>query len=400
MRLDSHKLIDNILFLVVAIFSYLKPSGFDAYGYNNINTFFNILRIVCAVIIVMNCARMRYYPRYAVYYFLFVFARLLIGFVHGIELSGIFILGVSCFTFFLLVEYHCKKGSFDKIVTALYVNYFCILWVNLLLIIFTYGFEIGNLDDVYVHYSFISSDNSTAGYIFSALYVIALNIERNGKKIRFFDILLVICILLTTLRMWSATTLVGTFIYIIYFLLILADKGKVLNRINLNICLAVSVILNLGVSFFGIQRLFSGFIENVLHKSVTLTGRTTIWEYALQAFMRSPLIGVGKLERRYVVDNMCIHILAEGGIILLAIFTLFMCTSLKVVIKNEKNKTLTSAERVGYFMIIIIVIMSIAESWNKLMGLYIILALINGVERQSKIKIQKGELYSGKEKVY
>lgn len=53
------------------------------------------------------------------------------------------------------------------------------------------------------------------------------------------------------------------------------------------------LVLNVGIVIFKIQKIFSFFIVNILHKSIDLTGREKIWNRVLYWVMQKPIMGYG-----------------------------------------------------------------------------------------------------------
>lgn len=78
----------------------------------------------------------------------------------------------------------------------------------------------------------------------------------------------------------------------------------------------ILVILFVCVVLFRIQYVFSFLIEGILHKSLTLSNRTFIWDTAIGSIMQSPIIGYGVsdslagsvlLKLDYVTTNTFAH---------------------------------------------------------------------------------------------
>lgn len=103
----------------------------------------------------------------------------------------------------------------------------------------------------------------------------------------------------------------------------------------------------LGIVIFRIQEYFSTLIVDILHKDVTMTGRTYLWDTAITYLIRKPLYGYGiaakMIERHgtmYSTHNLVLQILIAGGIVPILLFLsmyFVSCARLKrsrTVIKN------------------------------------------------------------------
>lgn len=117
--------------------------------------------------------------------------------------------------------------------------------------------------------------------------------------------------------------------------------------------------------------LFSGFISNTLGafiewafgKSVTFSGRLTLWEQAIDMIIQSPLIGYGGFldvgrftsENRmwtYPAHTTYLQLLLDGGIVILGLFMI-----ITIIVFNNlnryKNNILSQIVSIGLFTIMI-----------------------------------------------
>lgn len=82
---------------------------------------------------------------------------------------------------------------------------------------------------------------------------------------------------------WSAFLL----LYFLPILKTMLDKAGFFNTVVLIICAEISIVV------FRVQNLFAFIIEDVMHKTLTLTHRTLIWDEVLPKIFRHPMIGYG-----------------------------------------------------------------------------------------------------------
>lgn len=369
------KKIGYTLILVIVLMSFLKPSGFDLMGYNIVNFLFNIIRIISAIIIFIKYFAFKksisyFFISEFIFFVLWICAYL----IHSHPIMNILIFCISIMALTLLIEYCNAIGNIEILLNAFSINYILLLAFNLYYIVTNYGWKLGIDNGIYEYFSFLSSDNGTAGYIFPALYISMIEIDCVGdrkKKSNWAKFLCLFCvIILNELRMWSATTLVGTFLLVVYLVFIRNNKS-----ISIKYILYGSIILNIGITIFRIQNLFSYFIEHFLNKTLTFTGRTVIWDWALRRFWNNPLIGNGMdgIGSARYIDNLIVQLLYRGGIILFFAFVIYFFMALRKGKLLKPNKINSVRIRDTLFFLAIIFIMSIAESWNSFMGFYIIL---------------------------
>ena len=100
----------------------------------------------------------------------------------------------------------------------------------------------------------------------------------------------------SVLLAFSATSVVGTAILCVIILMaVIGFMPKIFN-------MATYIIINMayffGVIILRVQNYFAFIIVDVLGRDLTFTGRTTIWDKALEAFVNSPVFGVGEIETK------------------------------------------------------------------------------------------------------
>lgn len=92
------------------------------------------------------------------------------------------------------------------------------------------------------------------------------------------------------------------------------------------------------------------FIEDVLQKNMTFSGRTVIWMYSLYMISNSFLFGYGWVDKDWALENIHgvithnieLQILLQGGIILGIIFLFLLYTA----IRKQKYKIYNSGIRI------------------------------------------------------
>lgn len=214
--------------------------------------------------------------------------------------------------------------------------------------------------------SLLSSVNGTASFLFPALCTSLLLIFIT-TKMNLFAWFLIAEIFATVLILWSATSLVGVFLIVMYILLVFNTPRE--RWINGKMLINIVIAIGIGITFFKIQYLFSFIIVDILHKSLTMTGRTEVWNIGFDGFFSSPIFGCGFSSQ--IIDNGYVQLLFIGGIVGTIAYCIFLFLSLRKFCSN----TSIHLEKFFSFVLAIILLMFIPESWPCFKGLYIILAL-------------------------
>ena len=203
------------------------------------------------------------------------------------------------------------------------------------------------------------------------LPVVTLLVIRAFWKFGKLDIVTVLDLmisLITLIVIKSATSWVGAFVYLIFFCisLICYKKRKAIpGIINLFDGLAVSVLFFAGIVVFKLQAVFEPLIVSVFHRDISFTGRTRVWDMALQYIREHWLVGAGYLKRAEYIKlfpddvfqyphphNYFLSLLMQGGIVLLGIVTIGFVIS---GIRLWKNRDCLAANLLLAFLLSILV---------------------------------------------
>lgn len=379
--------LNEYILVIFALFTFLKPAGFDFLGFDAINLFLNIARIITAVITIF--VYFKYFSGIS------KFIKYEIGFFVVLGLSTLFndndvnrffIFSISVISLSMLLEILIKRNVI-LLVKSLFFCYFVIISINLLYMLSTFGFVINieeKLPEVFkmgVPVSLLSSVNGTASFLFPALVSSVLLFSISNVKNK-WGWLLILNIFVTVLILWSATSLTGVFLIICYILFVYRKKSE--KKINTFILAITTIVVSLGITFFNIQYLFSYIIVNILQKDLTMTGRTNVWKIGQKGFESSPLIGCGFDSQ--TIDNGYIQLLFNSGCIGLIFFSVLMIWIL-IKCKRYNNISLTK------FMTLclsIVFLMFTSESWPFFFGIYILFLLAYySVEISKKISTIK-----------
>lgn len=378
----------RVLLYIFVLFAFLKPAGFDLLGYSAINTFFNILRIVLAILIFL------YYiikgkKSICVHYELLFFIPLGISSLvnnYGIENYLIFAGSIIALTMYIETMIENNVKSF---IYSLFYTYFLLIAANYVYMISIGGFiidvetvrpDLFSLGSGSV-VTILSSVNGVASYIFPAILSCILMMSITTYNNIVCWILIVLCFL-SELFLWSATSLTGVFLLILYILFVYNNTNLSKKLVKPKLLLFITLFISLGITFFNIQNWFGYIITDILHKDLTMTGRTNVWEIGFKGFYESQIFGCGAGSK--TIDNCYVQILYNSGIIGALGFILLMYFSIKRMHLNNPIKI----ERFVGFLLAIEILMFTTESWINFFGLYVTLVL--GVNlRKIEYKISK-----------
>lgn len=197
---------------------------------------------------------------------------------------------------------------------------------------------------------FLGYDNQAINVVIPVLFLSFLKRQSSENKSNvelYFNIFI---ILITELLVQSLGSIIVISIIII---LLLLDKVGFKYLYNFDILLMIVGIENYFVVSGGISR-FNDFIINRLHKTVTLSGRTYIWDWYISFVRTKPIFGYGLVSNqdrlammptRFEIGsvaalhahNRILETLFRGGFVLLAVYIAILLLAAFFLRKSDRN---------------------------------------------------------------
>lgn len=222
---------------------------------------------------------------------------------------------------------------------------------------------------------FLGYYNGHSAYFIPALMFAWLYWNRTRKLFR--PITLTIIIFISAVLSWSGGVLMSLACMTLVFLFF-KNRTKIMNYYNYWL---LHLVFFFSIKVMHIQDLFIWLLTDVLGKMGSLIFRIRIWDYALQSFMKSPLIGYG-LQDLYVrvaelhsphgvhAHNMLLELLYQGGTIGLILFVLIVIVAGRNIMKhrNTQESKIVSIAFLGWC------IATLVEPFTSpfLMGMFVI----------------------------
>jgi hypothetical protein len=283
------------------------------------------------------------------------------------ELTGLF----SNICFCILFDIYLKN-NLNRFLSTVIVVYSVVIVLNFIIVPNTENYSAVGISEISEYmtaairtgtgretYIFVGHRNNLFPVLLSK-WLICVYLYCREQKIKYFLLCLIIAFFNVTLA-WSATSLVGVGLISIYTLL--RNRIKTVPIISLSLLV---VSFNFAIIFYRIQYIFSYFIENILHKSLTFTGRVYIWDTYIEAWGKSAgsfLFGIKDMTNLYIPiirgaynpHNIILYILSTTGIIGCALTIVIFALSLEKI-KRSKH---SSAGKMISIMILVFLVMGI-----------------------------------------
>lgn len=214
------------------------------------------------------------------------------------------------------------------------------------------------------------------------LPILAISLLRDylkkGKPGLHFIIMLVVSFI-TCILNDSATGKLTIVVFVTLVLVFRPEKKELPQWFTLNRFLFITILADLAIVVFRLQNIFSFIIEGVLKKSITLTGRTDVWDRTFPYILNKPWIGYGFLiGDAYQIllwenhpHNYFMYILMTGGLVFLSILII----GIYLANQSLKNTIQFMVSKIVLFALICFMFMGIDESLTKAPLLYPFLIL-------------------------
>ncbi len=185
-------------------------------------------------------------------------------------------------------------------------------------------YRVGNIYQTRFYWLFGHQNENIVYVLFALITASAYRAVFGGEKRMVRPFLLIAACIVTVVLTRAATGYVGLFIY---FVIMLINRKKC--RITVFHGLAVCIVLFFIFVFARRMDAFDFVITRVLNRTLTFSGRTDIWDSALNYISQKPVIGYGleagsvtsyKLGGVVTPHNKILYVLYQGGAALLIFF--------------------------------------------------------------------------------
>ncbi len=181
-------------------------------------------------------------------------------------------------------------------------------------------------------YNFLGIDNFLAPLLIPYMILVALRSTMRTGGLDWVAYTLITISSICVVLVWAATGMMGLAVVLVFLLFFYQRRLQTLFN-GLTSMLAGFGLL-FGVVLFRLQNLFAFFIEGVLHKGLSFTGRTEIWDRAVEMFLNSPWLGYGYAQygkvyrlrkgKYYHGHNIFLEVAVEGGVLGLGFFLMML----------------------------------------------------------------------------
>ena len=339
---------NDIIYSVLLIFliiPFLPPASY-VFNENIINGFSLWLMINCIIIILiylMYSYKQKNFSIGTLLFCVFQFFYLFPTFIYGtksniITCCSICIANVSIY---LLTDMFLHKNP------KIFLKNVSIVFGILILIHFTTiflypnGMHIDILGDN--NFYFLGHDNGSFFYVLPVIFCMILYTFIYARKKIIFCLMFLLLSIFVFFKVWSVLALC---MLILLLIVIIFKNNIIIKKIcNIKILMWILIIFFFAIVIFKIQNMFSYLLLNIFNKDMTLSGRTRIWDLAVEYIKDNPILGYG-IESQSVsilkfgishIHNIVLQIIYNCGFVGFGIYIIYIKNILKSFKKNKKS---------------------------------------------------------------
>lgn len=274
------------------------------------------------------------------------------------------------------------KYNPKSVIKGVYYSLYIVVFINFITILL---YPDGMYAASYKLNWFLGYDNTHIFWYIPALVLALINLKINNKKISIDCLVLFLAVSYSVYYCFSANSVVA---YTLFIILIFTMKyTNKIEWMNAKIYFLIFLFLFFFFVIFRVQNIFSWLIVGILDKDLTFTGRTIVWDNAIQLIKKNLLLGYGvedpliissKLGNAHFVHahNTILDVLYKGGIVSFIPFFIYMYMSILSLYKNRNNKI----AKIISFGVFALLIMMIFEARENAFGFYILFSVAFNVD--------------------
>lgn len=334
----KRKDIANFILYFVLLFSFFKPDYFN-YNFIFLSKIYIILQILSGMTVIVLILIKKKYPTIINYILLFLIILLFSTYINDGNITNCLKSVLQIIILSLIVDYGIKNDT-KTFLNSFEFLLFILSFINLITILIYPTGQYVNSTGYYANW-FLGYKNTHILFIIPLVLISISNSYFKFNKLRIRNYIVILMSIISTILVANSTGLVGLLIIILFVVLPKSiENSKIFNILNYFIVYILSFI---SIILLRLQNCFSFFIVNFLHKDLTFTGRTYIWDSVINAIKDKLMLGHGLVTFQYNINvytthNSLLDLLYKTGIIGFASYILIIYKSLKELYKYRNHK--------------------------------------------------------------
>ena len=218
-------------------------------------------------------------------------------------------------------------------------------------------------------------DNRFSFTYIPGLCVIAIYDFMKNNKITKLTIIYFMITFITFVYFWSAGALVAESMFFIYYIFIYKLKYKHFT----NKYFPIIIVSFLGLVVFRVQNIFRFFIVDILHKDLTFSSRTILWDKAIKIINNNMWLGTGIQKSEFSIKAISafhahshfLNIMFQSGIIGVIIYIYLIFDAFKRLNEYRKN---VIAQMVAFTLFVLFIMLTV-DTFDITANLFLIICI-------------------------
>lgn len=373
------KISDCLLYIFAATYIMRSSAALRAMG--PLNKVMIVIQSVGFIYYFVRCFIKRKPSKYLLTVIVFYIVLLISTITNGKTIDAFLTYFVMACGVTMMVEDEVRNGPV-KFIRILRNILAVLIIVNLVsVIIYTEGIPIAN--DGILYDGILGDRIAFTPFIILFFLVTLLYDKLKNKNISAFSLFVIGCGGLTIIIQDISTGMIALAAAIILLILGYSGRPKLISYWGLFISF---IIIFVAIVIFSVQYhipYFSHLLVDVLGRDLTFDNRTVIWSTAIADIVKKPLLGYGMttsgdiyvtfeyVSKTLTAHNQILHVLHEGGVIALCIFT-------AMFIEAGRKISMRKMSYISYLMMTTmfsVMLMMITEVQSQKALIFILLAL-------------------------
>lgn len=276
---------------------------------------FDIWLLISIFFLILLFCKDKKYSKILNYIFLYFAILIFSTFINGISLLGCVRYSLKAVGLCFLTDYGIRNDTKSFLNSLEFWLGFLVISNFISLLLFPDGmYTNGNFTNNWI----LGYKNSHILYILPLIMISLINSYYTYGKFSKKNWLLIILAILSLIIAESSTSLIG--IFLVTALIIYDENFKSTRILNIKNYFIAYIILFFSIVILRIQNIFKFLIVDTLHKDLTFTSRTLIWDKALEIIKIQDIFGKGMTafgfsESITSTHNLILNVLYQTGII-------------------------------------------------------------------------------------
>lgn len=272
-----------------------------------------------------------------------------------------------------LIELYLKNDKMKIMKVLFSIFYFLMILNTISFIIVPEGFAVTQYLKTPIY--LLGIDNRFSFTYIPGLCVIAIYDFMKNNKITKLTIIYFMITFITFVYFWSAGALVAESMFFIYYILIYKLKYKNFT----NKYFPIIIVSFLGLVVFRVQNIFRFFIVDILHKDLTFSSRTILWDKAIKIINNNMWLGTGIQKSEFSIKAISafhahshfLNIMFQSGIIGVIIYIYLIFDAFKRLNEYRKN---VIAQMVAFTLFVLFIMLTV-DTFDITANLFLIICI-------------------------